>query len=366
MSAYQKSIIDGYDNGFFGPGDLVTRAQVAKLIVNAKNPTDRSEEVLDEEVVEEEVSVETESEVVEGGLRVSLSPFQSPPLTVPLGSAAPLFFLDFTATDRDVTVSEIVLTRGGVGNVSDWHHIYAFLGFTKITSEYMLNGNTNKVTIPLKISVPTGETVSIMVFGNTDISATPLNQHYFYLDSAVDVGSDALSTMGNFPLTAHTITNGSQRTNSLAMTPGSLLSEPKRDQHSEIASFKLSAGASSDVAVKSLILTQGGSFSSSKMTDCTLLRGNDVISAAPGFYEDQIMFGLLEPFVVPAGQTKLFYVNCYIDGGRSTDTIQLYLDETYDLLTEHVDYKFSAVPFNYFNQTLAPTYNLRAVTIYFQ
>jgi len=43
VTAYNESILDGYNNGIFGPGDPITRAQIAKLIVNAQNPVERSD-----------------------------------------------------------------------------------------------------------------------------------------------------------------------------------------------------------------------------------------------------------------------------------------------------------------------------------
>lgn len=39
LTAYNQSILDGYDNGLFGPADPVTRAQMCKLVVNAMDPT---------------------------------------------------------------------------------------------------------------------------------------------------------------------------------------------------------------------------------------------------------------------------------------------------------------------------------------
>lgn len=42
MTAYNYSVLDGYDNGWFGPADSVTQAQMAKLIVNAQAPKIRT------------------------------------------------------------------------------------------------------------------------------------------------------------------------------------------------------------------------------------------------------------------------------------------------------------------------------------
>jgi hypothetical protein len=38
VTAYNEKILDGYDNGYFGPADPVTRAQIAKMITITMNP----------------------------------------------------------------------------------------------------------------------------------------------------------------------------------------------------------------------------------------------------------------------------------------------------------------------------------------
>ena len=42
LTAYNQSVIDGYGNGYFGPADRVTRAQIAKMIVNSGSPKVRT------------------------------------------------------------------------------------------------------------------------------------------------------------------------------------------------------------------------------------------------------------------------------------------------------------------------------------
>ncbi|MBU0727366.1 S-layer homology domain-containing protein [Patescibacteria group bacterium] len=358
VNAYDQSIIDGYEDGYFGPADPVTRAQIAKLIVNAQNPVERIEDA--------EVEVE-EMIVTEGsGLIVSLGEVQAPPLTVPLASTAPLINLDLTATDSDVQISEITLTRSGVGNATDWSGVYMYEGDFKITSEYSIDQSSNKVTLPINVFIEAGNTTNVSAYGDTDIYAVPSNQHYFYLSSADDVASDTENVTGDFPLSGNMINIGNQYANTVTIAPGSTLSRPGRDQNSEIASFKLTAGSSSDVSLDAIILTQGGSFNSDQMTDCSLLRDSVVISTAQGFYGDQLIFALETPYIIPNSQTKSFSVKCYVDGGRTTDTIQLYLDEIYDLISTDLDFGFSAAPINGYDQSTAPSVNLRSATFIIQ
>jgi hypothetical protein len=347
-TAYDKSIVSGYENGTFGPDDSVTRAQSAKLIVNAEKP-----------VTETDKTGESE-------LTVSLNPAQYPAATVPLASTATLINLDLTAVGSDVHVSAIVLTRGGVGNASDWSGVYLYQGPFKLTSEYTIDSDSNKVTIPVNLNIGAGTTTTLTAYADSAVMAAPSDQHYFSLTSAADIASDAKRVTGNFPLSGNVVTIGNQFANTVSIVPGSTPSQPMRDQVSEVATFKLTAGGSGDVAVTAVILTQGGTLSSDKMRTCTLLRNSDVIATADGFYKDRLAFSLQTPYIIRRGQNRNFSVQCYIDGGRSTDTVRLYLDAIYDLLVTDMNYGFAAAPLNGFTQALAPSINLRPTEVIFQ
>ncbi len=352
VSAYSRSIVGGYENGTFGPADPVTRAQTAKLIANAKKTV----------TAVETAAVET------GGseLKVSLNPDQPPATTVPLGSTATLINLDLTATGSDVHISGIVLTRGGVGNASDWYGVYFYEGNDKITSEYVINSSSNKVTIPVNLNIKAGETKTLTAYADSDLIAAPSDQHYFYFASAADITSDAKRMSGNFPLSGNVITIGNEFANTLSIDPGSTLSEPIRDRDSEITTFKLTAGDAGHVSFDGIILTQGGTLDSDRMKNCSLRHNSDVIATADEFFKDRLSFSLITSYIIPSGQNRSFSVLCHIDGGRSTDTVQLYLDTVYDLLVTDMDYGFAAAPINGFDQTLAPGINLRPAGVTIQ
>jgi GH24 family phage-related lysozyme (muramidase) len=345
VSATNRSIADGYANGTFGPADPVTRAQIAKLIVNAKN---------------------TVVGTVESGLKVSLDPNQSPAVTVPLGSTATLIRLDLTAMGSDVHVSAITLTRKGVGNASDWSGVYLYESPANATSAFSINPDSNQVTIPVDLNIMAGITTTVTAYADSKTAASPSDQHYFYLASSADITSDAKQVVGIFPESGNAITIGNEFANSLSIAPGSALSEPIRDQVSEIATFKLTAGNSGRVSLNVITLTQGGTLNSDKIKTCSLLHDADVIAKADQFAMDRLTFSLETPYAIPSGQNRYFSVDCHIDGGRSTDTVQLYLDEAHELQTTDMNYGFSAALLNGFTQTLAPGINLRPVSIIIQ
>ena len=347
VTAYNQSILDGYDNGYFGPADPVTRAQVAKLVVNSQNPVERV-------VTGGEGEGEGEG-TSEGDLEVSLNDDTAPSSTLPLSASnVDLASFDITAAADDVMVSNIVVTRGGVGQTTDWDALYLYDGAMRLTTGRTINSDTNTATIPVNFTVEAGTTTTISLVG--DVAAPGVvgasNQHYFYIASASDVTSNAQAVSGDFPVAGNTFTMGGAGTvvNDVTVTAGTAPSQPLiGEMDAEIATLKLAAGANNDVAVHQLTLSQGGSLSSDKMVNCRLLRGTDEVATSDGFSDDRVIFVLDTPYVIPEGQTKTFYVNCDIDGGRSTDTIRVYLDENTDLVAIDQQYGFGATITNTFN-----------------
>jgi len=345
VTAYNQSVLDGYDNGYFGPADPVTRAQVAKLVVLAQNPVERV-------VGEGEGEGEGEG-VSEGDLEVSLNDDTPASSTLPRAAASvDLLAFDLTAADDDVNVSQIVVTRGGVGQTGDWDALYLYEGAKRLTTGRSINSDTNTSTFPVSLTIEAGTTTTIRLVG--DVAATPgaSNQHYFYIASAADVTSNAQSVSGDFPTVGNTFTMGGAGTtvNSITVSAGSAPSQPQIGAlDAEIASVKFQAGSTNDVALHQATFSQGGSLSSSKLLNCRFLRGTDEVATADGFDGDRVTFVLDTPYVIPEGQSKTFYVRCDIDGGRTTDNIRVYLDENTDVVAIDQQYGFGATVTNTFN-----------------
>ncbi len=338
VSAFDLSIISGYENGYFGPGDPVTRSQANKLVTNAK--------------------AITQPEATEAELVVSLSAEQAPALVVPLASTAPLINIDFTAKGEDISVSEITLQRKGVGVAADWFAIYAYEGFFKITAEYNVSRDDSTVKMPFDFTVKEGETRTISFYGDTDTISVPTNQHFFGIVSASSIVATTENITGDFAMYGNAINIGAQTANTVSVTAGTTLPNPELDTRANIASVKLQTGSSSRVSMEAFIFHQGGSFKEEDIRECRLYNNNDLISEAAGFFEGQLIFIPTEYFEMTENQTRHFFVNCNLYGGNTNQTIQLYLDETYDLLVTDLDYGYAAAPLNSFTRSEAPTYNL--------
>jgi hypothetical protein len=344
VTAYNQSVLDGYANGYFGPADPVTRAQVAKLVVNSQNPVERV-------VGEGEETTPGEGATSEGALEVSLNDNTPASSTVPQkASSIDLFSFDVTAADDDVTVSQIVITRGGVGQVGDWDALYLYDGATRLTTGRTLNADTNTATFAVDLLVEAGTTTALRLVGDLALAgAGASNQHYFYIASAADVTTNAQSVAGDFPTVGNLFTIGSATTmvNDLTVTTGSAISQPTIGQmDAEISAFKLQAGSTNDIALHQISVTQNGTLDSGKMTNLRLLRGTDEVATSTGFDGDRATFVLDTPYVISKGQNKNFYIHADIEGGRTSDTIQIYLDENTDLIAIDQQYGFGAVIIN--------------------
>ena len=359
VTAYNQSILDGYANGKFGPSDPVTRAQVAKLVVNAQNPTER---VAGEGEGEGEGSTIPTSK---GALEVSLNDANPASSTLPISaSSVKLASFDFTAADDDVIVSNVIVTRGGVGKSSDWAALYIYEGAKRLTTGRTINADTNTATFALNATIDAGTTKTLTLVGDVDtcLAGCGSNQHYFYISDAAAVTTNATSVAGDFPVAGNTFTMGGAATkvNNITVAPGTAPSQPTIGQKdAEVASIKLTAGATNDIAVHQITLTQAGSLGTDKMTNLRLLRGTDEVATVSGFTGDLVTFVLATPYVIPKGQNKSFYVHTDINGGRTADAIKLYLDENTDMVAIDQQYGYGAVVVNNFGSAAAANLTLK-------
>ncbi|MBI5411741.1 S-layer homology domain-containing protein [Candidatus Peregrinibacteria bacterium] len=349
-TAYNQSIVDGYANGKFGPADPITRAQVAKLVVNAQNPTERDGGTVTPPPPDDGGTTPPPPPAAEGALEVSLNDATPASSTVPGSSSnVQVATIDFTAAEDAVVLSSLKITRGGVGKATDWDALYIYNGAKRLTTGRTLNSDTNTATFPISVTVDAGATVSLKLVADVNAAPGASNQHYFYLASAADVTSNAKSTAGDFPVVGNTFTMGGAATavTSITLTTGSTPSQPRIGQtDAEISSLQLAAGAADDVALHSLTITQNGSLNASKLTNLKLLRGTDEVATVEAFDGDRATFVLATPYVIPKGQTKTFYIHADINGGRTTDTIEIYMDESTDIVAIDQQYGYGAHPTN--------------------
>ncbi len=245
-----------------------------------------------------------------------------------------------------VTVTDIVVHRGGVGAASDFNQVYLYDGDSRLTSGRTVNSASNNAEFHnLSITVPAGTTKTIDVVA--DMSATGAatgNVNYFELVSASSVGSTAAVT-GSFPIRGNNFTVAGATGGTVTITDLVPSTTPKvGDQNVKVAAFSLGADSSEDVSLRRITLYNGGNLSSGGIGNFKLqTAGATIATAASIDSKGYVVFVLPTPYVVTKGNTINFEVFADIlSGARANDTITFKLDQSTDLYAVGNTYGYGA------------------------
>lgn len=341
-TAQKHSLVSGYSDGRFGAADPITRAQIAKMISLAKQKENTSGTPKE---TQQEATINSESS---NTLLVTPLPLEQGEQTVPRGTSIPLVRYAFTAGKSNVNIEQLTLTRTGVGDATDWLGAFVYADLFKVSSEHSFGQDTNQSNISTRLLIPAEKTTIITFYADTSLTSIPGNEHYFQLQSADDIKTDA-EIVGDFSHMGKKVTIGNLYPNTLTVQPGSTPARP-RGPHSEIASIKATAGNAGDVQLNALILNKAGSVNNDEVTDCSLYINEEFISSSAGLYNDELIFAFEKPHIVKAGHQARLSARCNVSITASQDTIKFYLDESYDFLTTDLDFGYPAVPLNGYTQ----------------
>jgi hypothetical protein len=158
-TAYCYGLVKG---GTYMPGNDVTRAEFAKMLIVAKDAPTLKAECTPGTPVDP-----TKPPVVTGGdLEVSVNADTSTDGPVPSqASGVPFASFDLTAGSDGALVDQIVVTRKGVTTNSSFDGVYLYdQDGTRLTSKKTLNSETNQATFSnLDITIPANDTVTVTV-----------------------------------------------------------------------------------------------------------------------------------------------------------------------------------------------------------
>lgn len=355
LTAYENDYIRGEAGGsLFGAGSNINNAVGTKMAVVSLELAEEDGDQLTVVTLSEVLGTTT---VVTGDLTVTLSSSSPSAATLPLGAmSVVLGEFKFTGTG---TINSIVFKRAGVGVSADFTNVYVYNGNTRLKSGKTISSDTNTVEFTgLGIAVDG----SVLVVLRGDVAgagvATPGDEQRFSIESASSIGSTA-SVSGSFPVATPTFIIGSAAVSTGTIATGGALSKPVLGQSSAVVSkFKITAG-NNNVALSQITLTSGGTLTSEKMGNFRLMQGTTELAVAAAIgASDRLVLVLAVPFEVAKNQNRNFEVLADILGGKSTDTIQFYLDETTDLVLIDKLYNFGAIVTN----TLGSA-NVTAVTM---
>ena len=269
-------------------------------------------------------------------------------IPVPL-KASNVEVLKFKVTaPSDTTLDSVTLTRKGVGSYSDFDYVYLYDGATRLTSGKSISSDTDQVTftnLGVKLTANEAKTLTVKVDMDSDASGSG-NIDYFEL-SKLSVASGA--TVTGLPVDGSSISIASSSVGTLTIDEGVTPNNPKVGaSQATLAEFKLTAGTAEKVNFSSITLTNSGNLSLDKINNWKLYQGSDVIATGKVSGE-QVVFTLDTPYLLDRGVVRTFDVKGDISASaRADDTLQLYLEETTDLLGIGQSYGYGAYVTNNF------------------
>lgn len=274
---------------------------------------------------------------------------------VPVGAAsAEIMKINFTApADGAVTVSQVKLTRGGVGARTDFSYVYIYDGINRIGYGKTISSDNVAIFNNLNFSVPAGSTKALTIRG--DISSTITltgGMHYFTL-TAADVTATA-TVNGSFPVVSKSITIGSATSGTITIIKNGSLSNPSvGDLAAKVAEFKLTSGSSENVKLNRIALYSNGTVANANISNFKLYQGSTLVGSASAVVNNLVTFDLsASPFVIEKNQNRIFSVTADISSSaKPAETIKFYLDQATDLYAVGVTYGFGTTVTNTYDGT---------------
>ncbi|MFH1375325.1 MAG: S-layer homology domain-containing protein, partial [Patescibacteria group bacterium] len=348
-TAYAHGILNGYDNGNFGPADAITREQVAVIaqssIEEAADGSKRRSDYTAGSASSATPETPTTPTPVtsEGTLNVAISASTPAAQTFPEGvSSTAVAAYDFTASSDDVVISNLNITRTGVGTDSDWSALYLYDGKSRLTSGKTVNSTTHQATFTgINVKVVAGTTKTIIVKADTVTIATG-GDNFFEISASTDVVTNAKSTTGTFPAKSNkqeinaNVTAGSI----LVEKSGSIVNSKVGEDDVTIGKFKLTTANEAGM-FEEIALLVDGSISAGDVQNARLYQGSTLIASTDGVNsKDLLVFTLDTPFEIKKGDSRIFEVKADLNTGRGSDTVKIYVDEATDVVAIGGTYGF--------------------------
>ncbi len=357
-TAYCYGLTKGYADGTFKPGKDITRGEVAKMMIVAKDaPTLKAECTPGEVVV---------PPVVTGGGDLDISVSDSSPVeaSVPaLASGVNLGSFTFKSNGAADSISSIKFTRTGLGDTNDFTAVYVYADGVRLRSGKTISSDDNTVEFSnLGIKIAKNESVEVSLKG--DIAGTSTStptgtvtggeENYFGIANDEDVTTDADSITG-LPVTAEKVKLLTTVVSTITVANGATLSKPTLGQSAaKVGSFKVTAGTNNAI-INGVTLVQNGSISNSYLKNFIVkesVSGKEM-GAAEALVGDKLVVQFDEPYTITKSQNRTFDVYADTTGGKSTDTVRLYIEEAGDIMAEDAQYTFGAYITNNFGSSSA-------------
>jgi hypothetical protein len=277
---------------------------------------------------------------VGGDLSVGVSTSTPAGVTVPKSANAVEFAsFDFTAGADAATINNLTVKLAGLGATADIDNVFLYEGESRLTEGRSLNTSTRTSTFgSVNLVVAAGTTRTISVRGNVASGATTSNELMFQIVDADAVEVTDGTASGSFPLSGNTFAVGGTTVGSITIAKNTIPANPTLgDVAATIGDFKVTGSTAEDGMLQSITLKiEDADHSNHKLW----LDGVEV-AAGEMLASKLVLFDMSSaPIAINKNVNKFFKVTADI-GGKSTDSVKVYLDNTNDMIFVGNDFGYN-------------------------
>lgn len=275
-------------------------------------------------------------------LTVTLSSTSPASNVVPKNTIVELAKFNFTAGSKDVAVSSVKLTAGGLGDSDNLDSLTLYAAGEKVGTTGNISNNVRTFNFATPVNIPAGTT---KVFS---VKALVVNDGYYNLGiaAATDVILSSGNVLGNFPVTGHTMNvSGSVIVGTLTFDgDDSDTTVYVGEDDVTIVEFTAEADSVEDIHLSSITFKNKGNLKGASAGTFSLYHGATLLDTAT-MDDNKYLTFVFDAVEVQKGDTEDFKVTADLDGGESADTIQLYIKEATDVVAigERYGYQVSVV-----------------------
>ncbi|MFA5820635.1 MAG: S-layer homology domain-containing protein [Candidatus Gracilibacteria bacterium] len=330
-TAYNWSVINGYANGKFGPGDNIVRQDGAVMTFRAETPVERTDTGDDDTTFT-------------GDLEVSLNSASPDGATVPSqATAVPAAIFDFEAAGGDTELDALTVHMYGVSATTSISNVYLYNGNERLTSGKTINSTTKEAVFNnLSLAIDKGDTLSLTL--KMDVAnLTAASEAGFELESAAAVDAGTADVGGTFPVKGDKFDLSTTDAGTLTITKNGSITDPKVGEDDvTLAKFKMAADGEAG-NVEQIGLYFAGTIATDAIENLELYVSGeaDPIATVDGLNaKDIALFELDDAYLIDKGATKAFTVKGDLNTGRNADTVLVYIDEKTDVVVIGDTYGF--------------------------
>lgn len=349
-TAYNWSVVSGYEGGIYKPSAAINRAEMSKMTVAAMDPTERvaptptpgvdctktpaAPECVVAPVAGSDMSVSLASDSPAGTTHASGTSYNN------------VLKLNVTASSSgDSKLSKLTLTRGGISIDSNIAGIAVFDAAGKRHGNF-LTFSENKAVIDFSsdpIVVAKGTTTPVTIKTNL-VTGALAGTYQVSVLKAEDVDAAGGKVTGSFPISGSTfqLANGASTVGTVTVDAVLVHNNGANDvtavninlgtKDQDIARFRFAAGANEDVKISKLALYNNGNSNDGDVQNIRLVSPDGTILATVAQTKGRdLMFDLsAAPYLITKGNSRDLTVRLDVVSG-STRTARFVIQNDYDV-----------------------------------